>query len=281
MSCENTIFINGRPIYNVQSDLNSSVPNTFRETSKDSIDIPQFSTNLEGKPFDPLPACWSYYVNSNDSNDTKCPFIPCDEVTHFLDKKYNLGLPNPHENIFSKPVNQLDVFIPTNTLKSNIDKLLKTGISNPHNKIIPGTSDIVIYQIYFFIQLLHLSNTYYGVNKRLCSVKLPWTSKYDCNMECDDNEVFTKVKKHNSYKTIDYETMVALFQRCIVQRDPKLYLTHLFDVVNSLLNNALYSYIKKSRGLDSDFDSLGYKNFYKYMKNEIMANSVYKFKGIR
>ena len=265
MSCKNTLFINGRPIHNIQSDLNSYVPDAFREIDNAYI---QFKSDSSHK-FDP--PCWSYYADEPTS-----PPEPCDEVKHFLDKKYTI----------LTPLNQLNVFIYSsgdngivniNKLKSDIENVLKEGSSpGGSNKIIAGTTDIVIYQLFFFIKLLHLANTYYGVNKRLCGITLPWKSIYDCSIDSAHH-----TNNPTLYKTIDYETMVALFQRCIVQKDSTLYFTYLFDIINSLFENAMINYIKKSKGLESNYDSLGYKNFYKYMKNEIIKNQIYKFKGNR
>ncbi len=80
---------------------------------------------------------------------------------------------------------------------------------------------------------------------------------------------------------MDFETMVVLFQRCIVNRDESIYFTNLFRNVSNLFKIKLNEYMKISQNIDITCPISEYKNFEKYMKSEIMKTQIYKFKGNR
>lgn len=127
-------------------------------------------------------------------------------------------------------------------------------LNSINNKLKNGTNDKIYYEIYFFVKLLLKANEYLAENKYLCSVTLPW-----------------EVTSGNNI--VDSELLVVLYQRCIVNRDSEIHFTKLFEIVYYLLDNQLKSVNKCCIPT--------YKNFNKYMGDEINKYKRIKYLGIK
>lgn len=146
-----------------------------------------------------------------------------------------------------------------NNTTDYLNNFYPIGVSSDINTInsiliIGDGSDIVYYDIFFFVKLLLKANEYLAENKYLCSVKLPWENKSDNNI-------------------IDSELLVVLYQRCIIDKELDISFSKLFENVYILFNKQ-FNNINKSNLLD-------YKNFNKYMSSEVIKYKMLKYLGNR
>ena len=133
--------------------------------------------------------------------------------------------------------------------------------------------------MYNFTRVIYKAQEYRANNKRLCSIELPWTSVYDCSYNTNSGNL--SMSNSKKYKTIDFETMVVIFQRSIVNRDPTIYFTHLLPIVYREVTDRL-KYLVLNRNCCNTYEYIQvYNSIMKYIPDEYLRYKQYYYMGNR
>lgn len=145
----------------------------------------------------------------------------------------------------------LNSFLPLPFNSSSTDNFIKTTLEGYDN-----SNDIYkLFQYYDFCKLINKASNLKDENKRLCDIITPWNT-------------------HSSggKKTIDFETMISIYNKCIIQRDSDIKFTSIFQHTFNILNKR----IKDCKKNKPNF--LCEKNQYTYRVVKLIP---YKYQGIK
>jgi len=143
----------------------------------------------------------------------------------------------------------LNSFVPTGFNLLN-DLEIKNKIESYNNK-----NDInYLFQYYDFCILINKALNLKDDNKRICDIITPWHTS------------------SGVYSKIDFETMISIYYKCIIQKDYNIKFTSIFEHTFNILNKRILN-CKQNKP-----NFLCEKNQYTY---RVLQNIPYKYKGIR
>ena len=144
----------------------------------------------------------------------------------------------------------LNSFLPSSFSSSSSDNYIKTTLEGYND----STNIYKLFQYYdFFILINKASNLKYN-NKKLCNIITPWDTT------------------GSGEKTIDFETMISIYNKCIIQKDYNIKFTSIFQHTFNILNKR----IKDCKKNKPNF--LCEKNQYTYRVVKLIP---YKYQGIK
>jgi hypothetical protein len=143
----------------------------------------------------------------------------------------------------------LNSFLPLPFNSSSTENFIKTTLEGYDN-----SNDIYkLFQYYDFCILINKASNLKDDNKRICDIITPWeTSK--------------------GYTKIDFETMISIYNKSIIQRDHNIKFTSIFQYTFNILNKR----IKDCKNNIKNF--LCEKNEYTYRVVKLIP---YKYQGIK
>lgn len=145
----------------------------------------------------------------------------------------------------------LNSFLPSPFSKSSSDNYIKTTLEGYNT----STDIYKLFQYYDFCILINKASNLKDENKRLCDIITPWNTPTS-----------------GGKKTIDFETMISIYNKCIIQRDYNIKFTLIFQHTFNILNKR----IKDCKKNKPNF--LCEKNQYTYRVVKLIP---YKYQGIK
>lgn len=145
--------------------------------------------------------------------------------------------------------NYLNNFIPTPFSISSTDKDIKIKLESYDN-----INDVnKLFQYYDFCILINKASNLKDDNKRICDITLPWLTS-------------------SGKKNIDFSTMIAIYNKCIIQKDYNIKFTSIFYYTFNILNKRINDCKKNNSNYLCENKQYTYK---------ILKLMPYKYKGIK
>ena len=147
--------------------------------------------------------------------------------------------------------NYLNSFLPLPFFGSSTDNDIKTTLENYND----SSNIYELFQYYDFCILINKASNLKADNKRLCDIITPWNTT-----------------DSGGTKTIDFETMISIYNKCIIQKDYNIKFTSIFEHTFNILNKRIKD-CKKNK-----VNFLCEKNQYTYRVVKLLP---YKYYGIK